>query len=581
LTFDRPDLLWLGLVGIPLVILHFVRRRRKRTRVPSLILWEKVVGPAPRRIALRVLAAVFSLLLLLAAAGAAALSAAGPKTGVPAPPPKPLVIAIDASARMEGERFRRAVEIAREEIRRKAPVDPVTILLESEAPRILVARQPDGDRALAALSTVRPTLVGGGSMLAGPALSDALANGRAVAIGVRPMAPEGVVVHPVGGKNVGITGFEVRPAGDELEIWLETAGATAGVEVVVTREGEEVRRMPAKAEMLFTVPRGEGGRLSVALDPPSGPSFDDRVDAFVPARKRLRLGLFSEPDPFLDAALRVVAPMLDPEGSVRGPVDRIATLAGELDVIVIAGSTVPADLPPGNYLLLTPPPEPLGFAPLSVVPSAPIWQMAVDHPVTRGVDAAEVQVMGAVPARLPEGAEALLSLPGGAVAAAGEKDGARYVWIGIGPGDSTLPVTAAYPLLVRNALRWFGSLEIAPFPPAVTASVPLTPLVRLPPGLRAVTVVAPGIRTVVTVADGTFTWTPTATTEGEVRIRVSDEEHRAMLNILLPEESAVAPWPGEPAYGPDRSTLTSTERQLWEIFAAAAAIFLLLEWVIG
>ncbi len=35
------------------------------------------------------------------------------------------------------------------------------------------------------------------------------------------------------------------------------------------------------------------------------------------------------------------------------------------------------------------------------------------------------------------------------------------------------------------------------------------------------------------------------------------------------------------AQGPDRSVHESTERRLWEIFAAAAAIFLLLEWVIG
>ena len=45
------------------------------------------------------------------------------------------------------------------------------------------------------------------------------------------------------------------------------------------------------------------------------------------------------PDPFLTAALKVVAPLLDAEGSLRGETDRIGDVAGDLDVIVLAGIT--------------------------------------------------------------------------------------------------------------------------------------------------------------------------------------------------------------------------------------------------
>jgi len=332
------------------------------------------------------------------------------------------------------------------------------------------------------------------------------------------------------------------------------------------------------------VPRGSGGLFRLALRPGSGPAFDDAVYAFVPPPPRLRVGVVADggPGPFLRAALEVAGPLLDAEGSGTLPPDRLADVAGTFDLLILAGTDPPADLPPGDYLLLTDPPAALGLTALPPVESAPVWEQSRRHPVTRGVDTAEVVVVNAAPARLPEGAEAILSVPAGAVAAAGEKDGVRYVWIGLDPGNSTLPVTGAYPLLIRNTLRWFASLATEPLPPAVPSGDPVTPVVPLPPGTGAIAARGPGDAdsAVLPVIGGSFQYRPDGAGEGEVTVRIGGRDHRTHVNAIIPEESSRAPTPGEPSPAPDRRKLRDTEERLWSLFAAAAAAFLLLQWVL-
>ena len=155
-------------------------------------------------------------------------------------------------------------------------------------------------------------------------------------------------------------------------------------------------------------------------------------------------------------------------------------------------------------------------------------------------------------------------VPGGAVAAAGEEGGVRYVWIGIGPGDSTLPVTAAWPLLLRNSLLWFTRLGEGILPPAVRMGDVVSPMVRLPEGTRAVFVEGPaGDRTLVDVEEGTFEFAPACGVEGPLLVRHGDETHPSYLNALFPGESGAVPSEDRGAKGPDRSALRSTKRDWW------------------
>jgi len=582
-TFGRPELLWLLALGLPVVAFHLIRRRRRRLAVPALLLWEEVLRSAPRRFGLRALSSLLALLLVLLALAAAVGAAADPRTGSPAPEPRHLLLLISNSARMEGDRFGRAVRIALAEVERKAGVDPVTVLLVSERPRILATRETDPGRIEEALRAAEPVLAAADWETARAAAERVLeAEGsRVVAIGVRPAVPDGVAVRPVGGENAGISAFGVRVRETRVDLWLRASGFAEGAEVVISLAGEEVQRAPAAEEMSLTVERGEGGLLGVALEPASGPTFDDRVEAFLPAALKYRVAVISEggTDPFLKAALAVAGPIVDLANSAAVPPDRLAEAAAEFDVVVAAGSA-PERLPPGRYILITPPPAALGFSALPPAEVSPIWERAGNHPVLDGVDPAEVQVVGAAPARLPPRAEPLLTVPGGAVAAAGEHEGARYVWIGLDPENSTLPVTGAFPLLVRNALRWFVSLDSEPLPPAVSVGEPIVPVTALPRGTSAVACEGPTDRdhAVLTVEDGTFAYLPDSRADGEVIVRIGGAIHRTRVNAILPRETTIAPLEDDAGSGEDRSGLRESERRLWKLFAAAAGLFLVLEW---
>ncbi len=573
MSFGRPDFLWLLALALPVVVLYMLRRKRKRLSISSLVLWERVVAAAPRRFGAGVLTSLLSLLLMLLALGGGALSAADPILGSDAPPPRHLLLAVGSSARMQGERFDRAVLLAREEIARKAPYDPVTVLLVSDRPRILAAGETNPSTLHEALDRARPSLTPARWELADLAIVEVLGDsGRAVAIGVRPGVPPGTTVLAVPGENSGILDFAVAVEDERVRVFLKISGATDEAEVVLTLGGVEVSRAPAREEVLLIIPRGAGGLLRASLEPSAGPTFDDTVEAHIPAPPALTVGVSTTGavDPFLRAALAV-------SGALAGDGEKF-------DVRVIAGQAAPEKLFPGDWILLTPPPVGLGFLPLPPVPVSPIWSASQSHPVMRGVDAAEVQVMGATPARPPADAEALLSVPGGVVAAAGELDGVRYVWIGLETGNSTLPVTGAFPLMIRNAIAWFASLRSDALPPATRVGDPVRPAVRLPRGTAAVIITGPGEgeRAVVEVVNGTFDFTPEELVEGEVRVSVGQEEHRTRLNAIYPEETAARPLPAGalPLHAEDRSALRSTRQQVWPWFALAAAAFLLLEWLL-
>ncbi|MCU0727244.1 MAG: hypothetical protein MUE73_15885 [Planctomycetes bacterium] len=474
--------------------------------------------------------------------------------------------------------------LAAEEVRLKAPGDPVTLLLAAERPRVLAGREVRADAVLGALAAARPALVTDGFEAAVPALRAVVAEGgRAVAIGVGPSVPEGIVVREAGGANAGITAFAVRVDGGEVRALVRTAGAGAGAEIVARLGGEEVRA-PAAREIDLRLPRGGGGVLRVSLQPPVGPSFDDSVEAWVAPAPSLRIGVAEEggADPFLAAALGAAGEIVDRSGSGVFPLGRLSEAAGGFDVLVIAEGSVPDGLPRGDFLLLTPPPESLGFRPLPAAESAPVFEVGGFHPVTRGVDAAEVQALGATPGALPPEAVPLLTLPGGAAAAAGEREGVRYVWIGLVPENSTLAVTGAFPLLVRNALEWFRALRTGPLPPCAALGEPLAPAVVLAPSLRAVLCEGPGPeeRAVVVVENGTFAFLAHSSVEGEVAVRIGDTVHRTWFNAILPGETEAAPGPDREQPPEDRRRHRDTERRFWPALVAAAVAFLLLEWLV-
>src|SRR5690606_33905848 len=76
-------------------------------------------------------------------------------------------------------------------------------------------------------------------------------------------------------------------------------------------------------------------------------------------------------------------------------------------------------------------------------------------------------------------AEVLASVEGEAVVARGGPADAPWLAFGLDPDGSDLPLRAALPLLLRNAVRRFGEAPLDPFRPFYRADEPLAPRVAM------------------------------------------------------------------------------------------------------
>ena len=73
------------------------------------------------------------------------------------------------------------------------------------------------------------------------------------------------------------------------------------------------------------------------------------------------------------------------------------------------------------------------------------------------------------------GVRALASVEADAVVAEGEVEGRRWLAFGLDPDGSDLPLRAALPVLLRNAVRRLGEAPISPLAPVYRTGVPVAP----------------------------------------------------------------------------------------------------------
>jgi hypothetical protein len=144
-------------------------------------------------------------------------------------------------------------------------------------------------------------------------------------------------------------------------------------------------------------------------------------------------------------------------------------LAKGNDLLVFEGEGPGPSFPPGGALVIGAPPERL---PAPVPGAAREGEAVLDwdpkHPVTAALSFDGVFFRRFRP--LPGAYAPLVTTGGGAVIGAREGPGGRAVVLSASLADTNLGLLSAFPLFVRNAMRWLGG-------DAVTATCP-----RLEPG---------------------------------------------------------------------------------------------------
>jgi hypothetical protein len=539
LTFLAPQFLW-ALLALPaIVVLHFLRTRRRSRTVSALFLWRRAREAAESR---RRIAPTWLLLLQLLFAALAALALARPAISFEGPPDRILVI--DASASMAA---RDSNGVRLDKARRVAEG------LLAGGGRVAVVRAGLDTTVVAPLSSDRAALRRALSSLAAGDREADLA--RAVDL-ARALAREGSVhvisdappptgdfhFHPVGGDgvNVGITTFD-SSLGQAYVAVSSSDPRPQEVEIELRRDGRELARttllVPALGQAGTTFPVGEAdGFIEARLSAPENDALplDDVAYA---GQRRLSVALEGESAPVLRALQSL------PGIEVTGP----APAGGSPpDVRVLAGAEGEESIA-GNALVF------------AAAAEEPVYRRIRDwdqgDELMRFVDLREVVVGLAPDARAEErpGWETLARASDlTPVVSRRTDDSGTVVRLAFHPSQTDLVLRPAFPAFMANALDGFRGESTLPLGTAVPGLVDGD-------GREIQRILSPGIYTSATAANEA-TVAASLLSAGETRLpagsRADAGGPQADSEESMGAFRGVAPW-----------------------LLLAAAVLLLLEWL--
>ncbi|GEM_PF-6043135 len=483
----HPDALWFLLLGPLIILLHLIRRRPKSLAVPFLPIWEKA---EPRRAGgFRRLGDALPLLLSLIILALLTLALARPYR--PPPLPEHVLIVLDDSASM-GAVDRDGVpriDKARERLLQAVRASPghvrFALVRLAGGPRLEVPFHEKRNRVLDTLrhGEARPLSadaaqgVRAASALVAPRTGPAiwLASDTPPA-GIPDRVAGNVPVHPlpVGDRkdNARIADFTGAWGGwwdEEASFFLqvENEGPERFAGTVKVTDGETAlfeRDLDLDAGASFEASfgarrRAEDRMLTATVSPGGALALDDRAWCGVPGVVKRRVCLISrKPSAYLRSALQGLEEMVDREGSVQIEPGGFERALRDADLAVFEGAGPGERFPAGGCLVFGAPsgtlPPP---GPASQEAKAAVKDWDRKHPVTRGLSFDSVFFSRFRP--LPPAYRPLVTTDGGAVIGAREGPGGRAVVVSASLANTNLGLVSAFPIFVRNAVRWVGGSE--------------------------------------------------------------------------------------------------------------------------
>lgn len=459
-------LAWLWLLAlIPVVVLHFLRRKERDWPVSALFLWEGVRPDRPHFV--QRLRRRFDLLLLLQMLGVVLLAfALSHPVFFTTKPSGATLLILDGSAAVAASGT--AEEIVAQAKRVLAEsAGPWAAILWASPPQLLCGSTSSRAELLQALAQYEPTLT------KRPELSQALALfpepwPRVVVITDDPQGVEGTeVVEVERPENLGITAFAVRPSPDGVryEAFLRVLNATRkfqDVQVRVRTEAGEFwtsRLVPPAAEEEVVLPlSGVRTQVFTAELLPSDAFPWDNVRYFAFSSAEVRVAWQGQDDRYLWAALRAGAPVVRVDGDADLLIAAYADLSGE-------------PVGPAFFLAAGGPSCPRGAlreaGPLRGTASSLLTHVSLE----------KFRIANVYEIRLPQEAEVVIWAGEFPLLALWNSPYGRRVILAADLASSNLPLLPDFPVLVRNLLGWLLPEEPAPL--AVVGES-----VRLPEGFQ-------------------------------------------------------------------------------------------------
>ncbi len=489
MTFLHPWAAWF-LAGVPLIVLlYFMRLKRRALPVSTLMFWQRIVNQSGRRSFFQRLRHLLSLLLnlliftLLIAALARPLLEHSIQNGAST------VLILDARARMnavehDGQtRFAKALSVARGHAHQISGRQQLALIVLGARPTVAVPFTSDEKPLLDALNSARPTEATG-DLNAALALADSLLASRKgknhiVLISDREPQPSALRSQlsalniATSLDNLAITRFATRPLPaspetSELLLEIQNFGrATASTDVELSYDGRLLDVKPftlapgeRRLETFTSVPRparSARGWLKARISTPDALTLDNVAYATLPTTRTARVLLVSRGNAFLGKFLSVDASV---KFQLIAPETWQPSLAPKFEAVIF-DNTLPADFnlasTQGNFLFLKSTP----FAAATPLEQPLVTDVDAAHPATRNVSLQNVSILHAAALTLPQPHDgwvfaAPLRSFDHALLITGERKQQRIAALAFDVLESDLPLRVAFPLLMNNTLHWLA-----------------------------------------------------------------------------------------------------------------------------
>lgn len=621
------NLLWLIPLLGGIIALWMLKLKRQDVTVSSLYLWRDIMAPAQSNAPLQKLRRHLLLFLQLLAAFLLIFALARPFVYGQPGAGRTIVVIVDSSASMNAtdvspSRLGAAKEAAKDYLDREMKLgDVATVIAASAKPQTALSFTTDRVRVKQAIDDIAPTdtvadmpgtlalaqsLIGNGNGARVRIFSDGAFGADAQRrLGAVTLGGAGVSMQTIGSKsadNVAITAMDGRrdPVSGQYEIFVnvENLGGKPheGVTLTLLRDGKVIDSRSLafaggpEAQTFTGQDLAQGGVVTARLD---GLKDDlDRDDTaslvLAPPRKR-RVLLVSNGNLFLERGLNI-----DPDVVLEELAPSEFAAAGKggagYDLVVLDAFLPKGALKPGNYLIF----DAAGAQSTFTSAGAPSeeYTQIIDqertHPLMRYVDLSGLALAKSPTLQLAPWAESLAETQAGPLVAAGEHDGARVVGVGFDLGDSDWPLRVSFPIFLTNCVNWLTSTGgLGPASPDTIAGTVVS--LTTPPGLTSVKITHPNGKAEYVSAppDGGAALFDRADQIGVYQSDAGGGYHHPFavnllnkyVSTLVPEQHpeltrAASAAPVKPL------KLQPVRSEYWTAIAAAALVFLMLEWMV-
>ena len=594
-----PAALWLLALSVPLIVLYFIRVRRREQKVSSLLLWQAAPKFQGSSSFFQRMQRDPLLLLQLSALLLLAFALARPSVTVMGESQRKLVLVLDTSASMKARdvlpsRFDAAKARATTLIEESIAGTQVMVIEAGIQPRVLTPMSTDRERALKAIDASRardlPNRVNDALRTALALIGeDTRAEIHVFTDGAfaEPPRESDKRVHWVGvgrsDDNVGITHLAVRKTyqgAGGYEALLSVANYSSQPRSLAfsvkvedrTIAERELKLGPHLHRTLILPFRNNGAaRITARLRIVDDLEADNVAYAILPPPNKMLVSLVSEGNLFLEKVLRA-----DPEISleVKRP-GQYSGGMGNADVVIL-DSVTPDKVGPGRFIFVNtvPPDVPIDILGTIEKPQISDWDRS--HPIMRHVDFSKVAIESALRIRpLAPGRPLVEAVRGGPLVYSIEEPARKAILIGFDLFRADLPLRVAFPLLIGNGVRWLhqGGVDQQMGQIAVGQAL----LAPVPVGVESVTITTPSGRSVTQrVANGSVSFTDT----DEVGIYTLAAGKAQMLiaaNLMDSQESDISPRRLPASTASMLSNLAPVQQEYWQLLVALALLVLAIE----